>query len=379
MIGDKILYQFGDALEDYYIFAKYGLNYTLKPGVKTIRETSAIYDGESRINNTNANFKTDYILEVVFTMNIYEQGGINYLNKIFGDRKIRKIFLYEKDLYNQISKFYFNWAEVVEPPTQVNEEQESLGLENRKYSTKIRFLTPYFYECDDNLRYFSATDFEANKLYWSSTAIPGQNNSWGNTTVPKPYWGKTYLSAFPKVSTLNANSQSALFDIALPKSPLQFKDRILAREDYTFASTGIFTTTLTTNNATTTNTSGLNLNTTSENRLFRLKFSALGQNETISIKNISNNSDILITWNYQVANTNDIEFNSYWGTFFDTVTGKEINTSYISWDYTLDSLLYFSDLNSINPYSMRTTDNLILQKNTSSNNTITIQNLKTNN
>jgi hypothetical protein len=181
-------------------------------------------------------------------------------------------------------------------------------------------------------------------------------------------------------SSLSTADQKTLFDPNNARRvPLSFKDRVMAREDLTFASTGIFSTTLTNNTQNVINTTGLSLDTSSDNRVFRLKFQSLGLNETISIKNISNNSDILIRWNYGVANANDIEFNSYWGTFFDTVTGKEINSSYIIWDYTYDLLLYFNSHNSINPYGIVNYDNLIFQKNTASNNTITIQNLKTNN
>lgn len=375
MLGDKYLYQIGDGRDHYYLFNQAGLRYTIKTSFKAIRETAPYFHGSSRINGDNSNLKSDYIMSLSF---VHKDDGlvdINYINRFFLHdlSKPKKIFFYEKEDGN-ITKYFYNYVELNGNFSMDLVENRDTGLKDRRYSVELMFSTPFFFECDDELKYFNKSNFENGNVYWSPIAIPNQNNYWGTTTV---YWGQTYLSSFPKISTLTQQAQTILFDKIERDVPLSLKDRFFKQEIKDLDTLNSYGLTLTNNSKIYYYLGSDSFKTTAESRIYLIKFNPLTKGETIRIANLTNDSDILITWVGDSPNTNDIVFNSYFCEFFDVVTGKQITYNSINYTFTLDQLLYSEPSLTINPYIRPFSQTFLFQKNTASDNTITIQNLNT--
>jgi hypothetical protein len=109
-----------------------------------------------------------------------------------------------------------------------------------------------------------------------------------------------------------------------------------------------------------------------------IRINALGKGESVSIKNTTNNSDIIITWLFDLANQNDLLFNSVDNILFDPSAQTLIDQTFYSIDS--EDLLHFSayldnDINQFIPKKIKN-DTLVFQKSTATNNTIQIATLK---
>jgi hypothetical protein len=358
MILDKIPYQIGDGLDDYILFAKGGLSFEMNPGYKTLLEDSPMFDGSARINNFLADFKKDYEYTLKFIIYEEEKYTLDYVNKVFYGAP-KKIFVYQMDYDGNIRVLY-NYVQFLSAPEQLWTEDQPYGQKAKKISIKLRLLWPYWYECDDRLRYFDQNAFENNQLYWTPNPIQGIDNYWGTTTA---YWGQTFLASFPFFSALSTKSRREILTADNPTCPLTYKDPIFAREEKNLSTNPLHTKTINLSSNAGSNLLNIyDLQSSAFNRMYLLEISALETNKYFTFYNLDTNSDLSITWLHSSNHTTGVVFNSFTGTLYDQQSGAQIPKERYVIDYDKPELLYFTNLLSINPYSKREFDALLIQK-----------------
>lgn len=346
MIGDKILYQVGDGLGDHYVFDKQNLGYSYAISYKQIRETGSNFDGDVRVNGTNPDFKNQYELSISFRHNNESRFDVDVLTKIFKPKPF-KIFFYSKDKSGFIDKFYFNWAYCTSNINNNIQAQEVTGQGEKDFSVTLQ-MTPYFFECDEELRYFDRNGYDDNQLYWSSTKIPSINNAWGSATPVRPAWGLTFLNSWKLMSTLTDTQELATIDTPNIGTSITFKDRFFARELLSLSA-------LTTNTFTTTTTvaqrfvsTTFNTATSADNRVLLIRLDNWYQFKQITLRNIFNSTGLEFTWNAFTQNTPIIYNTSLGEAFFDNgdsvpidwLTVRPVDDGWLSFDGTKNFNIY---------------------------------------
>ncbi len=377
MLGDKFLYQLGNAGisgEDYYIFQTPDLKTNNEVTIKSVRQTSALYQGESRLNGARKNLKGDYVYTVTFsTEDNNNLDHINNLLKVMHD-KPKLVFFYSYDDRDGL-KWYFNYAEVYKHIRQGTKPIEPKGLGDRNYDISLRLVSPEFYECDPaDLRIVNLTNFTSAQRF-----LNGAYTLNGSFTLGNLFDNTHFL-----ISTLTQTQKDTFFGKSGKRTiPLFYNDRYFARNTLLGLSLELTAGTyfglyIAGNNPITATTSSMNLQCSADCRVYGILFDPISKGESYSIKNSSNGSDIILTWNADLPNTNAFIYNSYYKSCFDYATGAKITpeSGAISIDYTTD-LLYFDGLITENVFAKTTTQNLIVQKNTSTDKSIFIKNLKT--
>jgi hypothetical protein len=373
--NQKVLYQIGNGDEDYYIFPFGGLEFSFPGGKKEITNTSELFDGVSLASGVDRLFKQGWAFSITWSEPVTSVFNLNYIQKIV-NQGMKKIFFYEETSDGDI-KVFFNYGIFTVNPDQRFSSNDTSGTGDQAryiYTGQMLIPNPFFYECDEELKYFDEAAYRA----VTPLTIGGGWTIGGGSII-----GQTFATAFPAFSGLSVNAKKEIFATCESENrkPLYFEDRFIAQDKNDLATSNLKTVSLSTNDLTqeTSNTLAYK-QTTAINSIYLIKFDPLGQNEWIEIKNTSNNSGTRITWVGDTANTNDIIFNSRNGVFVDSVTGEYLNYTKTIYDIAenVDDFLYFSPLYSRNSYlGIIEGEALTFQKSASSNNTISIDLLKT--
>jgi hypothetical protein len=373
--NQKVLYQIGNGDEDYYIFPSGGLEFNFPGGKKEITNTSELFDGVSLASGVDRLFKQGWAFSITWSEPVTSVFNLNYIQKIV-NQGMKKIFFYEETSDGDI-KVFFNYGIFTVNPDQRFSSTDTSGTGDQAryiYTGQMLIPNPFFYECDEELKYFDEAAYRAiTPLRFDQ----GWNFDSGEN------FDSTFVTAFPAISGLSVDAKKEIFATCGSgnRKPLYFEDRFIAQDKNDLATSNLKTVSLSTNDLTqeTSNTLAYK-QTTAINSIYLIKFDPLGQNEWIEIKNTSNNSGTRITWVGDTANTNDVVFNSRNGVFVDSVTEEYLNYTKVVYDIAenVDDFLYFSPLYSRNPFlGIIEGETLTFQKSASSNNTISIDLLKT--
>lgn len=357
---DKIIYQIGDPrVGDYFVIPKEnnGINYRVQ--IKTQTEDSLLFDGEARKNGFDRNKIGDLVFSMTFELDEKDMINQDTLLRIFTGRPF-KIFAY---VYNRsdglpVDKIVWQYGEVIELP-EISSGIEMSSANSRTISIKIRLLEPAWYYCNE-LEYFTP-----------GAVYPVANGDYladGSITA-----GEYDANSYTAFSSLTNDAQ---YDYLQKKNVLSQVDRYFLGSDYNF--TPDLTINLTNNNKLFTDTTGLNLETSLPTTEYLIKIDPLDTDEWVYISNTSNKSSTKLTWLHDTPNSNDLVLH---GTIlYDSLNFDEIDPTYYDIDSLDEQFLYFDphvgyQINN-NSDTQTNTDNLILQKNSGTSNSIRITTLQ---
>lgn len=377
------LYQIGRGTEDYFIFSNENFDVVNNVSFKNDYITSNNQDGSQNNRGGSRPYKEDYKFQTTFTIDT-QKISENYIHKIFqSGRKIAFFYQITDELDGNKKpklRWFYNYVHIETPPNQRYSQTEDSDPNLRKsFTVTLRSdKLPYYFECTKDIRYFDESAFGNNKFYWSSTSLAPIDNVWGTTTA---YWGQTYLSAFPTVSSVSTTDFSLENELFVTKQniPVELLDRFLYPTNQGIGSDDVLSQTLANNDKYIVTTEDLNYkNTTSENRIFLLEFEPLSQGEYIEMYNPTNNTGVRIIWESATVNSNNVLFNSATGRFYDVVTHKILPLNYARDEAVGGGFLSFSALLNINPYLGEIDrEKIYIQKNSSSSNDIKLRLLQT--
>lgn len=364
-LENRLPYQYGDPRNgDFIVFNCDDLALQYQPRVKTERASSSLLDGDIRLNVNEKNKLDNTIIKLKFSLNQSEKYTQNYILSLFSE-KPRKFFVYEEgEEKNQpIKRILWQYAEAITLP-QVFSGTNERGFEYKVYEVELYLLKPYFYDVDLSLYYFQdgAVYPVANGAYQANGAITA---------------GEYMNQSFVPITTPQ-QQQQAIFGGKI----LSVIDQYYAIEDINImAASSLFNTTLTSNNPLYVESNNINLQTSKETDKYLIQFNPLNTNEWIEIENLDTGGSVRITWLDQTPHVYNMIYSSVYNVLISTGTREIILTSQYRIDNPTGNPLFFSnklkrDLINKFIYVNKTTDSLRIQKNTSSNNTIYIQTLK---
>lgn len=373
MKGDKQLYQFGDARNNSLTFNKEDFSSTLNPAVKRVTRSSNLYDGVSRINVNNQNNKEEYVLDIDFLFDNDNSWnyGLDHLNTVLYSEP-KPIFFYSVNTDvqnpNQNITWYYNIAECITPPKQIIEQSEGKGTEKQIIPLSFA-MSPYYYECDNSLAYYDSELFSINQVTYNG----GVTYNSGTVYDSAPTFG------FVGLSGLTVDQQISLFVTPnKPRSQLVYTDRFFKKEGLDIDSSNLsINTTLVNNSLNSLVTSPTYSKTSANNRIYLIKLGQLTQDDTITINNLDTDTGLYIKWLDTTSSPLNLIYNSFWNHLYDPTTGNIITTNQALILPSLNNWLYFGKKYSINPLLTTKTENITLQKNTSSNLTVSCEILNT--
>lgn len=367
MFGDKILYQIGNADEDYFLFPKTENTIINVPALKTTYEQSNLFNGEARINVGQKNKKGAYNIVIEFLWDEMQDYNLDYLNKVFYT-KPKIVFFYSKDKDNNPT-FYYNYADVIKPPQQVIKVREELGTRYRVINVELKLVSPYFYKTDSSLKFYDNVSFMG-APYWGDGVT-----YWGGTS----YWGQGAGVLYTLVSSLDLQTKLEYFDSKYPQYPLFYEERFYGQGLSIDPNNRILDYTLTSNSETFVGTEEIYTQTSADGYLYLINLPRLSQNQYISIRNTENNTGLRIDWLDSSSSPVNIIWNSLWQRLYDVTSGSVIeDTKYsTSIPVNTNTMLYFDPQLTINATITDKTELISLTKSTSSNYRVQIELLQT--
>lgn len=330
VINSKFIYQYGNAPGDLYIFYKGGFNKLIKSGIKEVTETSAFIDGDVDLMQKKRSKKESYLLDVDFTSQYSAQYSIDYINKIFmGEPRYGFFFDYESkadDKYKiaGIKRFYYNpHLRTVKPPDLAESERENRYEGEYQASVVLKMNKPYFYDCTLDLEYINYEQYLQGQSKWDE-------EEWDTG------WWDALPGTLGQVSSLSNDEKLAFFS-NLPADKANFflalKDRFFAR-DTTQTNRNYVVNSTVAGDAQADFSMGTSFDeSNARNQIYRLEFSPLGTNQSLTISNLSNNTGIKIKW-LATTNSADLVFNSYYGKLYEGVNETEVPSS----KYTIEAV-----------------------------------------
>ena len=173
--------------------------------------------------------------------------------------------------------------------------------------------------------------------------------------------------------------KTLFFDTADPSLALVYVDKFFDKTRFEIeVGQEVISQTLSTNSILDIQTANIYRNTTAPNKTYLIEFTQLAQNEWVTIQNQSNTSSFKVTWLSSSPSPSIFYYNSVWERFYD-INGNQIPMTSIKLDKVNPSydFLYFSAMSTLNKVVVGETENIRLQKNSSTNETIKIEILNT--
>lgn len=363
------LYQYGNGLEDYFIFPQIGFQNIVNKTVKTQYEDSNFIDGAIRTNLTDRNKLGAADLNINFLVEDNDYFDLGYVKKVFQSIP-RKLFSYTLDANGDI-KFYFTpYSDVTKTVSQEDKSVMENGQKIENVEISLKLQNPYWYECKSNISYFNKDAYViSTKLFDAGFTFNSGVVFDEGTTVAKT-----------SISSLSLkNKKSLFFDTPEPSYALVYVDKFFDKASFGIeAGQEVINQTLTNNLILDITTSNIYRDTTAANKTYLIEFTQLAQNEWVSIQNQSNSSSFKVTWLSSSTSPTLFYYNSAWERFYD-INGVQIPMTSIKIDKinASDDFLYFSAMSTLNTVITGTTENIRLQKNSTTNETIKIEILNT--
>jgi hypothetical protein len=371
-LGQKRLYQIGNADDLYFIVPKTNLVHSFQPKKNLKIDDSFIFNGFSRLNGNEKDTWGANEMSISFDItksdtNLnYKIFNLNYLNRLC-DTGMQMFFFYEYD-QNEDLKWYYTYGYITSPTEQKIENNGDGGLDTENLRVGFTaFLQPFFYECSTEIKYLNTSTFTTSTINWGST-------TWGGSI-----W-QPNNSQYALISSItNLETKKSYFTGCNSKFPVWLLDRFFQRKNQTVG-TYLINQTLTTADITETYTGTGLQNTTADNLVYRIEITPLDYLQSIVIENLDNDSGFKFTWQNPIVSSNSIVFNSYKGKFYDLTTGDLIPYTSINIEPLRNRDLYFSALmfnRSANTHSFPTKELIRLQRTAGTNSTIKIDVLQT--
>lgn len=350
---NKILFQIGDAKTGFYKFQKTELEHTISTGFAQNLEESDFVDGEIRKNGFNKNFKQDYILQLSFIH--YLQSGIteNQLKSFFNS-SIHKLFFYEE--VNDKIIIYYTYAEAVRPLDDIYESESDDGLEYKRYSTDMRFIHPFYYQClDDTLKYVDLDSIISNhKLDEGKVLDSGLELDWREINSIQSIAGLDKETINNIIGRCNSTDRIGVTE----------QDQFIKVDSAFVPISNTISQTLTTNNSV--NTSYSLVQTNASNNIQAIRISNLDKGDIINIEN--DYSDLSLEWLWHES-SGEVVFNTYNLNLYNS-SGNVLSASKYRFNYK-NQMLSFNTNSIVNALDSEQ-EVLRLQKTSSNNITIDI-------
>jgi hypothetical protein len=169
--GTKRLYQYGG-----YIFREANILNDLSTSVKTQQSNTVLIDGSIRLNGIDRNTVEDQTMTVSFLLK--EGDNIDAIQYEFF-REPQKVFFIHYSREGEI-KILFNYAECLSLKDHGFDSRDSL---NNKLTATFRFMTPFLYQCLDNLYLLDSKQYPAgDRNFWGDGHTKWADGTiWGNT------------------------------------------------------------------------------------------------------------------------------------------------------------------------------------------------------
>jgi hypothetical protein len=388
---EKIIYQFGDTKHfnviqgpDSFIFPREGLGGNAVTNIKTEYSDSPFSDGDINNLQNKVAFLNANSLDVSFSID--KTYDTNYLKYIFVGRT-KKVFFFEYE-NGVVNRIFANYATC----TGGLEGGFSEDVEAEIRTVNLKFVYSKFFEVTNYVNVLDDTALDINEASKWTEAVTGAG--WQQATGFG--WGEAVPNYSLKFKDLTIEQKKAFLGTSpreLPEKPfdLTWKDTWTNSFDgidfdNTFSTAN---TILTNNNLTAFDISAIDLKATAVQTLFKVKLNQTGglaQNESITIYNPENNSGFTFTWVSPGNSPENILINTALAPekVFDMDTGIEINTNTYSINYAFSSSIRLLEIDGqYKPYSRPNKNlpvtrqtSLLVQKNTASNLTIELKNLK---
>lgn len=363
------IYQYGNGLEDYFIFPQTEFQGIVNKSVKTQYEESNFIDGAIRTNLTGRNRLGAVDININFLVQDKDYFDLNYVKKVFQSIP-RKLFSYTLDGNGNIRFYFTPYSDVIKTVSQEDKSSMESGQKIENVGISLKLPNPYWYECKPNISYFNKDTYAINaKLFDAGFTFDSGVVFDEGTTIAKT-----------SISSLSLKTKKALFfDTPDPNLALVYVDKFFDKTRFEIeAGQEVISQTLSTNSILDIQTTNIYRNTTAPNKTYLIEFTQLAQNEWVTIQNQSNTSSFKVTWLSSTASPSIFYYNSVWERFYD-VNGNQIPMANINLDKVNpnDDFLYFSAMSTLNKIVVGETENIRLQKNSSTNETIKIEILNT--
>lgn len=363
------LYQYGNGLEDYFVFPKVEFQNVVSKPVKTQYEDSNFIDGAIRTNLTDRNKLGAVDLNVQFLVRDEDYFDLGYVKKVFQSIP-RKLFSYTVDS-NGDTRFYFTpYSDVIKTVSQEDKSSMENGQRIENVGISLKLQNPYWYECKPNISYFNKDSY----------AIGAKLFDNGLTFDSGVVFDEGIAVAKTSISSLSLKTKKVLFfDTPDPSYALVYVDKFFDKTSFGIeAGQETISQTLTDNSILDVTTTNIYRDTTAPNKTYLIEFTTLAQNEWVTIQNQSNTSSFKVTWLSASPSPSLFYYNSVWERFYD-VNGNQIPMTSVKLDKVnpSDDFLYFSAMSTLNKVVVGETENIRLQKNSSTNETIKIEILNT--
>jgi hypothetical protein len=347
--NEKLIYQYGNALEPNYVFFKGAFEKNIETNLKTVYQTSSYIDGDSDLLVNSRAKKTAYEIECTFSNVFNSSYDRNFINRVFnGSKKTTFYFDYTYDptlpVYTnrQFGKVYFHRTRTIKTPNQSEGQYEDIEKVQLDDTILLKSDRPYFYDISDCVEYLDYETYIASLTTWNGTTWSDSSTFW---KYPPSSYGLVSslsnadkLNYFTNLAPNGINYFMYLRDRFFERDTSQTVRRYIIDETQNSNSTGDYTTT---NDL---------LNASADTDIFRIELSQMSAGQSIQVINTTNDSGLTITWADTVSSDAVLVYNNYTKKLYETSNETEIasNKYTVTIPDSSGQPLYFSGL--LNPY-----------------------------
>lgn len=352
LTDDKLIFQFGNAGSESFVFTKGAFEKRVTTGLKTAYASNAYTNGDTDMLGSQRPRKSEYEIEASFYNSYTSPYSQNYVNRVFNGER-RTVFYYDFtydpsltdiETPREFGKVYYNKARTIKPPDQVEsrfENMEKVDLE----STVMLKQKPFFYDCSEAVEYIDYVNYIADIPKWDQ-------ETWDNS-----YWDYN-PGSYGLISSLTNDQKLAFFTNLPANAPvylMQLRDRFFDRDTTQTARRYIVNTTQNSNTQSDVTTTDDLEFCSADTDIYRIELSQMSQNQNIQIINLSNNSGLKITWLDGTSSNAYLVYNSYTRKLYETTSETEVDSYKYNVDIVSDQPLYFTGL--LNPFRVGSTAN----------------------
>jgi hypothetical protein len=370
----KYLYQFGDALSNYYfVFPKTSYNISINSGLKTNYETTDNIDGAIKLNGSDKFRKMQYTYNVDFIIDGNNYFDIDYIKQVFWEGGKRIAFFYDIDTQGYL-QYYFTYLTVTNAFVEEIKDSQEFGQNIEKVKIELTADTPFLYLCkEESLNYFNKDFYQAQPRLQDNIIKEGAFNLNNGTTT---LGGGSSFYSTPMTSVGIEDRFELFHNRENGDLGLFYTDKFIAQSNYTIANTNLLVSqTLANNSPLTIFTTTVLKSSSATNNKYIIDIGTLATNNTLVILNNTNSSGIKFTW-LSVSNSTSIVYNSNNNRCY-TNAGVLLPSTSIKIERQLNKWLEFNPQKTLNGVITSSPDSVTLQKNTSTNCSVNIEALST--
>jgi hypothetical protein len=346
---DKLIYQYGNAGSESFVFVKQAFEKTIITSYKTVYTTNAYTNGDIDMLGSQRPRKSEYEIEATFYNLFNSPYSQNYVNRVFNGEK-RTVFYYDF-VYNpsldinskrDFGKVYYNKARTQKPPDQTESRIENIEKASLE-STVILKQKPFFYDCSESVEYINYQNYIASLNAWDNNTYEWDTNNDGWDFASGTFGFIDDLSNTQKLeyftnlhSKLNPLYLMQIRDRFFDRDTTQTKRRYIINETQNSNTQGVYSTT---NDL---------AHCSADTDIYRIELSQMSQNQNIQIINLTNSSGLVITWLDGTSSDTYLVYNSYTKKLYQTANEIEVDEYKYNIDIVSKQPLYFSGL--LNPY-----------------------------